>query len=148
MTKMTLSADVAALNPGLPLDRARLPATRRANADRAPLFLSAWLMVKAMEREYRAWPWSEPEAEYQFDAVRHYRFDACWPAWRVAVEVDGGQHAPHGGRHASDGDRDKLNLAASLGWRVLRFSPHQLDTDPHAAVMLVVAALSFGVSQP
>lgn len=40
----------------------------------------------------------------------------------VALEVDGGQWKAGGGRHNKDSDRIKLNLAAIMGWRVLRFS--------------------------
>jgi len=58
----------------------------------------------------------------------------------LAVEIDGGQWAPRGGRHASDGDREKLNTAAVLGWRVLRYSPAQLG-DPTRVVAQIVAAI-------
>jgi len=78
----------------------------------------------------------EPVAEFRF-SQRRYRFDFCWPEKRVFVELDGGQWAPHGGRHAGDADRDKMNLAASLGWRGLHFSPAQLREDPGHCVALV-----------
>ena len=79
--------------------------------------------------------------EYYFHPERGWRLDYAWPAARLAVEVDGGQWAPGGGRHATDKDRDKLNHAAALGWRVLRFSPAMLD-NPAACVALVEAALA------
>jgi len=119
-------------------------------SDHAPAFLYYWRVVSEQEREHRAWPWAEPVGgspaeEHRFAASqgRDYRFDWCWPDRLVAVEVDGGQNAPRGGRHASDEDRAKLNLAASLGWRVLRFSPKQLETDPYACVLIVARALAF-----
>ena len=78
--------------------------------------------------------------EYVFCDGRAFRFDYAWPAARLAVEIDGGQWAPGGGRHATDKDREKLNEAAALGWRVLRFSPAML-ADPAACVALARAAL-------
>lgn len=72
---------------------------------------------------------------------RRWRFDFAWPDHGLAVEVDGGQYAPGGGRHAGDADREKLNHAAARGWRVLRFSPQQLERDPIGCVALVRRAL-------
>jgi len=70
--------------------------------------------------------------------LHDWAFDFCWASKRLAVEVDGGQWVPHGGRHNTDRDRDKLNHAAALGWRVLRFSGSMLRDDPDACVALVV----------
>jgi hypothetical protein len=81
---------------------------------------------------------------------RQFRFDHAWPvdaanpwAGGVAVEVDGGHMAFGGGRHGSDEDRVKLNLAALLGWQVLRFSPQQLKKDPLTCFHIVRAALAW-----
>ena len=82
-----------------------------------------------------------PVREYRFDQVRRWRFDLAWPARRVAVELDGGEWLPHGGRHNTDRDREKLNHAAAQGWRVLRFSGRQLDAEPGACVDLLARAL-------
>lgn len=71
----------------------------------------------------------QPETEYRF-CDRKFRFDAAWPDERAAVEIDGGQWAPGGGRHAKDADREKHNLAVLHGWRVLRFSGEMLEADP------------------
>jgi very-short-patch-repair endonuclease len=75
------------------------------------------------------------------DATRNYRFDWCDLSARVAVEVDGGQWAHGGGHHASDTDREKLNVAASLRWLVFRFSPDQLTKNPGHCVDLVRQAI-------
>ena len=80
------------------------------------------------------------EAQYAFHPRRKWAFDFAWPAVRVAVEIDGGQWAPHGGRHSRDSDREKLNQAAVLGWRVLRYSGQMLQ-DPEAVIGEVVEAL-------
>ena len=86
-------------------------------------------------------PQLTPVAEMRFHPTRKWRFDYAFPSRRLAVEIDGGQYAPRGGRHATDADREKLNHAAALGWRVLRFSPQQIAADPAACVALVETAL-------
>lgn len=87
-----------------------------------------------------------PVAEYRFHPTRRWRFDYAWPGDRggVAVEVDGGQWKSGGGRHNTDRDREKLNVAAALGWRVLRFSHGALSNDPAGCVDLAAAALVLG----
>jgi len=85
----------------------------------------------------------QPEQEYRFTPTRRWRFDFAWPVQRVAVEIDGGQWKPGGGRHSSDVDREKLNEAAASGWRVLHFSPRQLTTNPQHVVEIVQRALQF-----
>ena len=61
--------------------------------------------------------------EFKFHPVRKWRFDFAL-AKGVAVEVDGGIWIA--GRHVRgkgvEEDMEKLNSAALLGWRVLRFS--------------------------
>lgn len=83
-----------------------------------------------------------PVSEHQFHPTRRWRFDFAWPARRVAVEIDGGRWKALGGRHAGDGDREKLNAAAALGWRVLRYSGAMLDA-PQQVVEQIVEALSY-----
>ena len=85
----------------------------------------------------------QPVTEYQFAASigRRWRFDFAWPSVKVAVEIDGGQYAFRGGRHATDADRDKLNHAACFSWRVLRFSGEMLK-DPENVCRMVKWALS------
>ena len=104
------------------------------NNNRAPEF--AFAMRLFGDEEMRQY-----QAEYRFDTVRKWRFDYAWPSQRVAVEIDGGQWAPNGGRHSRDSDREKLNHAAAQGWRVLRFSTQQLDRDPQGCVELLRRAL-------
>lgn len=70
------------------------------------------------------------EREYRFNEKRRWRFDFAWPAHKLAVEIDGGRWVPFGGRHAGDGDREKLNSAAALGWTVFRYSSNQLRSNP------------------
>lgn len=113
----------------------------RPTVDRAADFMRYWLLFQADCAWLAQRP--DPEPEYRFDAVRKWRFDFAWPMQHVAVEVDGGQWAPGGGRHGSDRDREKINAAAVQGWRVMHFSPKQLDTDPAGCVEAVMAALGW-----
>lgn len=64
-----------------------------------------------------------PEREYRFHDTRKWRFDFAWPESKVAVEIDGGGFAFGGGKHMQPRDLEKLNTAASMGWKVYRFSP-------------------------
>lgn len=62
----------------------------------------------------------------------------------MAVEIDGGVWT--GGRHVRGAgfvrDCDKLNEAAALGWRVLRFTPTHLTNSRIAeTISLVVRCL-------
>ena len=110
--------------------------TRIPKVDKAELFQTYWNIAAPLAL-------GEPEREFHFDKHlgRKHCFDFAWPSCKVAVEVDGGQWAPRGGRHATDKDREKLNIAASLGWKVFRFSPEQLNREPYTCVQLVVDAL-------
>ena len=85
-----------------------------------------------------------PVAEYQFAPPRRWRFDFAFPAQRLAVEFDGGQWVIAGGRHNRDSDREKLNAAAAMGWRVLRYSNQQWERDPYGCVAQVLRALEWG----
>lgn len=75
--------------------------------------------------------------EFQFHPPRRWRFDLAWPASKVAVEIDGGQWMPYGGRHARDADREKHNIAVFLGWRVLRFTPQEFERDPEYCISMI-----------
>lgn len=81
-----------------------------------------------------------PVEEHSFCPERKWRFDFAWPEQQVAVEIDGGQWLRWGGRHNRDSDREKMNAAAALGWRVLRYSGEMLN-DPAAVVSQIVGAL-------
>ena len=82
-----------------------------------------------------------PVTEYKFHPDRKWRLDLAWPAQRVGLEVDGGQWAAAGGRHARDSDRAKVNALAAAGWRVLHVSPQMFD-DPWPWIEALQKALS------
>jgi very-short-patch-repair endonuclease len=65
-----------------------------------------------------ALPGWDLEREYRFHDGRKWRFDFAFPSLHLAIEVDGSGHQRFG---KTDKDNEKLNEAAKLGWRVLRF---------------------------
>lgn len=72
------------------------------------------------------------QEEFRFAPPRRWRFDFCMCDRSLAIEVDGGNRLVRNGvavgRHTKDADYEKLNSAALLGWRVLRFSPAQVKS--------------------
>jgi len=72
----------------------------------------------------------ECEREYRFHPIRRFRFDYAIPSKKIAIEQEGG--AWTNGRHTRGkgyiSDMEKYNLATSMGWRVLRFTPDQMMT--------------------
>jgi hypothetical protein len=83
-----------------------------------------------------------PEKEHQFAPPRRFAFDWAWPTEKIALEVEGGIYGRGKaclmcgrkpvGAHTSierlKSDMEKYNLAACLGWRVLRARPEQIDS--------------------
>ena len=69
-------------------------------------------------------------ALHEYSRERDWAFDRAWPAYRVAVELEGGVHV--GGRHVRgrgyENDCQKYNAATLAGWRVLRFTSGMLDS--------------------
>lgn len=67
----------------------------------------------------------KPVREYFFHPIRKWRFDFAFPAYKVAIEIEGGIFSK--GRHARgigmEKDMEKYNAATRLGWKVFRFSP-------------------------
>lgn len=72
----------------------------------------------------------EPERECRFHDVRRWRFDFCWPDRMIAVEVEGGVWSR--GRHTRGkgfiSDCEKYNMAAIMGWTVLRFPGDMIES--------------------
>ncbi len=72
---------------------------------------------------------------------RAFRFDLCWPAQMLAVELDGATWAA--GRHTRgagfQSDAEKRNLAQLMGYRVLTFT--RLDVTSGRALEVIEAAL-------
>lgn len=69
------------------------------------------------------------------------RVDFCFADARLVVEVDGARWHPEPQR-----DRRRDNALAALGWRVLRFTWHEVVGDSAGVVAAVRAALDAGCS--
>lgn len=63
------------------------------------------------------------EVEYKFHPIRRWRFDMAWPEIMIALEIEGKGHANF---NRYQGDLEKYNAAAELGWRVFRISYKQI----------------------
>lgn len=84
----------------------------------------------------------EPSVEFRFVPRRKFAFDLAWEGTRLAVEVEGGlfgrgKKCPLCGRRRVAGhssiqrlksDMEKYNLAATLGWAVIRVTPDDVDS--------------------
>jgi hypothetical protein len=68
------------------------------------------------------------EKEYKFHHVRKWRMDYAVPRALVAIEVQGGLFVKgaHSNPAAIRSYYEKLNAAASLGWRVWQYAPEQI----------------------
>jgi len=83
-------------------------------------------IVSVLENEFafqiKASGLPAPEREYRFMTTRRFRFDFCWPVFRVVVEIEGGTWAR--GRHTRgsgfEKDCEKYAEALIAGWSVLR----------------------------
>lgn len=68
------------------------------------------------------------ETEYKFHPDRKWRFDYAIIQAKIAIEVHGGVYTQ--GRHTRgkgfENDREKINTATILGWRVLEVTPEQI----------------------
>lgn len=69
--------------------------------------------------------------EYKFSPPRRYRWDFCHPETKVAIEING-QIWRKGGHSSGTGllrDYEKLNLAASQGWRVFQLAGEMITDE-------------------
>jgi very-short-patch-repair endonuclease len=67
----------------------------------------------------------KPVREYRFCMGRKFAFDFCWPERMIAVEIEGGTSfgkSRHSRGKGFETDCIKYNIAARLGWKVLRYS--------------------------
>lgn len=67
-----------------------------------------------------------------------HRVDAVIPDWNLILEADG--RAFHTKRADFERDRQRDNLAAAHGYRVMRFTHRALTQDPAAVLQLVLNA--------
>lgn len=74
--------------------------------------------------------WGPLESEHVFHPHRKWRFDYAWPWEKLGIEIDGGTWRKGGGAHRGTGflrDLEKNREAAILGWKVLRFTPEEVE---------------------
>jgi very-short-patch-repair endonuclease len=64
------------------------------------------------------------EKEFKFSKERKFRFDFCLPDYKIGIEYDGlnSEKSGHTTLTGFTKDTEKINLAISLGWKVLRFT--------------------------
>jgi very-short-patch-repair endonuclease len=84
---------------------------------------------------------AEPQREVQAIPGRRFRWDFCWPQFRLAADVQGGtftygRHSRPLGYHS---DCEKGNLATLAGWRVLHFDRMMVESGD--ALRLIERAL-------
>ena len=81
----------------------------------------------------------EPEFERKFHPARKWRFDLCWLAGKIALEIEGGIYGGktetgrrYKGAHSSISgikrDLEKYNEAVLHGWKLLRVPADRLYT--------------------
>lgn len=106
-------------------------------------------MSKSQVEETFAWQIQvldlpEPVREHRFHPTRRWRFDFAWPAYKIAVEIEGGTWSR--GRHTrGDGfekDCEKYAEALLLGWRVFRFTTGQVTGGYAASTIEQVFSLN------
>ena len=72
----------------------------------------------------------EVASEVLFCKGRKFRFDFAILDKKIAIEIEGGVWS--GGRHTRGAgyskDMEKYNLATLNGWRLLRYTPDQLNS--------------------
>lgn len=72
----------------------------------------------------------DPMPEWRFHPKRKWRFDYAFVPAKIAIEVEGAVFMQ--GRHSRGAgmvkDMEKYNHAALEGWRVLRFTPKQMQS--------------------
>lgn len=91
----------------------------------------------------------EPVAEYRFAQAlkRKFRFDFAYPEQKIGIEVEGGTWIQ--GRHnRGEGmaeDMRKYNLAAMLGWLILRFDNHMIENNEAADTVRAALMLRGGI---
>jgi very-short-patch-repair endonuclease len=83
-----------------------------------------------------------PETQYEIREGDRFlaRVDYAWPAWRVALEVDGFKY--HSDPQTFVRDRERGNLIVAAGWLLLRTTPWSMRRDPSGLCESVRSAFS------
>jgi very-short-patch-repair endonuclease len=85
-------------------------------------------LEEALFDELKLYGLPVPIRQHKFHPERLWKFDFAWPKHKIAIELQGGIYV--GGAHSrgayQEGDYEKLNEAARLGWKVFQFGPSQV----------------------
>ena len=107
----------AGLNPNL-LIAPKKPKIKKPRNDCPEVQYIHWqLKYWAIEKGYKL------EKEYRF-CKRRFRFDFALPEFKISVEYDGinSKKSSHTTLLGFTKDTEKINMAISLGWKVLRYT--------------------------
>lgn len=87
----------------------------------------------------------DPVSEYRIVPDRRYRWDYCFPAERIALEIQGGTWT--GGSHGRGSgirrDCEKNNLAVAAGWKVFYVTTDMLRDDPYTLIEQIKQVLEW-----
>jgi Transcriptional regulator, AbiEi antitoxin/Protein of unknown function (DUF559) len=78
-----------------------------------------------------------PKAEVTWGAHRQYRLDFCYPAIRLAIEVDG--WSAHTGPERQRGDHRRDNELVRSGWTVLHYDWWAVTFEPNRVAAEILA---------
>lgn len=78
--------------------------------------------------QVKAYGLPTPVREYKFHPERRFRFDFCWPEYKVACEIHGGIfiNGGHNRPTVFQSDMEKRNLANQALWSLYEFGPKQI----------------------
>jgi very-short-patch-repair endonuclease len=95
-------------------------------------------LAQQFERIWRICGGPELATEYRFHPTRRWRFDYAHLPSKIAIEINGGTwtHGRHTRGKGYLADRDKVNAATALGWRVFELGTGQVTV---ARVAQIVA---------
>lgn len=120
----------------------RNPDLRIVQGNAAPLKspivgTSSDAMARRFEDLWRMLGGAELTTEHRFHPERKWRFDYAHLPTKTAIEINGGVWS--GGRHNRGAgylrDREKVNTAQMLGWKVFELGTGQVTTDNVQAII-------------
>lgn len=125
---MKFSPDVLNLNPNLRDPEIRSLVQGNDMAD---------VLLAHIRREHPEWDDLVRDHPFQ-----RYKIDIAISAEKLAIEVDGGQYKPGGGKHGTERDYDKINDLQLDGWMVLRFRAIEVENNPDKCLEYIRKARS------
>ena len=80
-----------------------------------------------------------PEPDMNVLVLGRYKVDFLWREHRLIAETDGGGW--HASKQRQDSDHRRDSDLRNAGWKVERFTDHELEHEPHAAIARLTRAL-------